>query len=108
MRIITADKFLPGLRLELPNGINCFIWRNVGRSFYALWCYVKYPRENCGNNKAQREKHDDSSHHAWRCIECGQKNRCGLDQQPRDNSICGCDSVNLPPFQFGQELTRLR
>jgi hypothetical protein len=49
---------LPGLRLELANNVNRFVGRNVRRSLYSLWHYVKDPREDRGKNETQRNKHD--------------------------------------------------
>ena len=60
------------LRLELPDDVKSL--RPVKYPF-ALFpvADVKNPRENCGKNTTQREKHDDSSHHRWRGIEVGRK-----------------------------------
>src|SRR5438034_31645 len=93
--LMKMNWYLLDRSLKLPNDVNRFVLRNGRRSSYSLWRYVKNPRENCGKYETEREKHDDRFHHAGRRIERRQKNRCGLDQQPRDKSICNCDFVNL-------------
>ena len=78
---ITANEFLFGLSLKLPDDVNRFIGRNVRRSFYSLRRYVKNPRKNCGKNETEREKD------RRRLSSCREAHRTSVEKSMRPGSL---------------------
>ena len=53
-----------------------------------------------GNREGDQNEH---AQHPWRCVECRESDRYGLDHQPRDDHVSGTDLVDLAALEFVEE-----
>src|SRR6266576_5619306 len=67
--------------------------------------------ERPGKHQRNREPHNknenDNLHRPLRRIECGKKNRCRLNREPRDHRVSDRHLVNVAPLQLGEKIVEL-
>src|SRR5438552_19183310 len=65
------------------------------------------PGKHQRNREPNNKNEDDNLHRPLRRIECGKKNRCRLNREPRDHRVSDRDFVNVAPLQLSEEVVDL-
>ena len=83
-----------------------FVRRNLGFEFDSLRRDLERPRQDERGRKSECDHGHKSFHDPRRRFERRQKNRGGLDQQPRRHGIGDGNLVDIAPLQLGEEVGR--
>src|SRR5436190_17170870 len=73
-------------------------------SLHLRFALNSFRRDLERNREPNNKDEDDNLHRPLRRIERGKKNRCRLNDQPRDNRVGDGYLVNIAPLEFGEEV----
>src|SRR6266403_1787970 len=81
--------------------------RDVLGALHPLRCHFKSPGNDESDRKTQGNDQHDESNDPIRNLEEWKNLRRDLDQEPSDNAVSNCNSVNVAPLQLGEKLARV-